>query len=163
MPEPLETIFASKVTIMNNNIKGFHHFALKAHDIEKTIAFYKTLNFEITHSWSLPEFNLEKCVMMKNTGFECYIEICDYNANFPTQGRKRKQGDPYIENSLLHICFTVTDARKAYTEAIENGARPLSQKETLELKNNGKTITVSNSLVYSPNGEVIEFLETVTF
>lgn len=148
---------------MNHNIKGFHHFALKAYDIEKTIAFYETLNFEVTHSWSLPEFHLEKCVMMKNKSFECYIEICDNNANFPTQGRKRKQGDPYIENALLHICFIVEDAKKAYTEAIENGAIPLSEKETLELKNRGKTITVSNSLVYSPNGEVIEFLETVAF
>jgi catechol 2,3-dioxygenase-like lactoylglutathione lyase family enzyme len=148
---------------MNNNIKGFHHFAIKTQDFEKTIQFYNTLNFEIVHSWSLPEFNLEKCVMLKNTAFDCYIEICDNNANFPTQGRKRKSGDPYIENSLLHICFTVHNAKKAYDEAIENGARPLSEKETLELKSQGKSVTVSNSLVYSPNGEVIEFLESVVF
>lgn len=148
---------------MNNNIKGFHHFAIKAEDFDKTIQFYSTLNFEIVHSWSLPEFNLEKCVMMKNKGFECYIEICDQNADFPTQGRKRKQGDPYIENALLHICFIVDDAEKAYNEAIENGARPLSEKETLKLENLGKSVTVSNSLVYSPNGEVIEFLETAAF
>lgn len=148
---------------MNNNIKGFHHFAIKAKDIERTVQFYETLNFEVTHSWSLPEFNLEKCVMMKNKAFDCYIEICDSNANFPTQGRKRKQGDPYVENSLLHICFTVADAKKAYDEAIENGAKPLSAKETLALRNQGKNVTVSNSLVYSPNGEVIEFLESVVF
>lgn len=148
---------------MNNNIKGFHHFAIKAQDFEKTIEFYKTLNFEIVHSWSLPEFNLEKCVMMKNTQFDCYIEICDSNADFPTQGRKRKQGDPYIETALLHICFTVNDAEKAYDEAIENGAKPLSARETLTLEKFGKSVTVSNSLVYSPNGEVIEFLESVVF
>nr|WP_233173109.1 VOC family protein [Flavobacterium sp. ASV13] len=148
---------------MNNNIKGFHHFAIKAYDVEETIAFYKTLNFEITHSWSLPEFNLEKCVMMKNKAFDCYLEICDNNANFPTQGRKRKAGDPYIENALLHICFVVEDAKKAYKEAIENGAKPLSEKETLKLKSLRKSVTVSNSLVYSPNGEVIEFLESVVF
>lgn len=148
---------------MNNNITGFHHFAIKAQDFERTVQFYETLNFEIVHSWSLPEFNLEKCVMLKNKGFDCYIEICDNNADFPTQGRKRKQGDPYVENSLLHICFTVVDAKKAYDEAIENGAKPLSAKETLELKDRRKSVTVSNSLVYSPNGEVIEFLESVVF
>lgn len=148
---------------MNHNIKGFHHFAIKAQDFERTVQFYETLNFEVTHTWSLPEFNLEKCVMMKNKAFDCHIEICDSNADFPTQGRKRKQGDPYVENSLLHICFTVDDAKKAYDEAIENGAKPLSDKETLELRNFRKVITVSNSLVYSPNGEVIEFLESVAF
>ncbi|MFC6243471.1 VOC family protein [Flavobacterium psychroterrae] len=148
---------------MNNNIKGFHHFAIKAQDFERTVQFYQTLNFEIVHSWSLPEFTLEKCVMMKNTQFDCFIEICDSNANFPTQGRKRKQGDPYVENALLHICFIVNDAKQAYNEAIQNGARALSDKETLELKNAAKKITVSNSLVYSPNGEVIEFLESVVF
>jgi catechol 2,3-dioxygenase-like lactoylglutathione lyase family enzyme len=148
---------------MNNNIKGFHHFAIKAQDFDRTVQFYETLNFEIVHGWSLPEFNLEKCVMMKNKGFDCYIEICDKNADFPTQGHKRKQGDPYIENSLLHICFTVIDAKKAYDEAIENGAKPLSARETLELNNQAKSVTVNNSLVYSPNGEVIEFLESVIF
>lgn len=148
---------------MNNNIIGFHHFAIKAKDFERTVEFYKTLNFEIVHDWSLPEFNLEKCVMLKNTAFDCYIEICDNNADFPTQGRKRKQGDPYVENSLMHICFTVVDAKKAYEEAIENGAKPLSAKETLQLQNPQKSVTVSNSLVYSPNGEVIEFLEAVVF
>jgi len=148
---------------MNNNIKSFHHFALKAQDFEMTVAFYQTLNFEVVHTWSLPEFNLEKCVMLKNTQFDCFIEICDSNANFPTQGRKRKLGDPYVENSLLHICFVVEDAKKAYDEAIENGARALSAKETLALKDRRKSVTVSNSLVYSPNGEVIEFLESVVF
>jgi len=146
-----------------NNIIGFHHFAIKAQDFEGTVQFYKTLNFEVVHDWSLPEFNLEKCVMLKNKAFDSYIEICDHNASFPTQGRKRKQGDPYVENSLLHICFTVLDAKKAYDEAIKNGAKPLSVKETLDLKNRRKTVTVSNSLVYSPNGEVIEFLESVVF
>ncbi|WP_271336118.1 hypothetical protein [Flavobacterium azizsancarii] len=31
---------------MNNNIIGFHHFAIKAQDFEKTVQFYETLNFE---------------------------------------------------------------------------------------------------------------------
>ena len=149
--------------IMNNNIKGFHHFAIKAQDFDKTVQFYNTLNFEIVHSWSLPEFNLQRCVMMKNKAFECCIEICDRNAAFPTEGRKREEGDPHIENALLHVCFIVDDAKKAYDEAIENGATTLSEKETLSLKNAQKAITVSNSLVYSPNGEVIEFLESVVF
>jgi len=148
---------------MNNNIKAFHHFAIKAQDFDKTVAFYRTLNFEVVHNWSLPQFNLKRCVMLKNTGFNCYIEICDRNADFPTQGRKKKHEEDYTETALLHICFTVLDAQKAYDDAISNGAKPLSGKETLQLINNTKKVQVTNSLVYSPNGEVIEFLESVLF
>lgn len=99
---------------------------------------------------------------MKNTAFDCYIEICDRNADFPTQGRKRKEGERYVENALLHIYFSVKDAQKAYHHAISNGATPLSEKTTLQLHNTAKSVQVSNSLVYSPNGEVIEFLESYT-
>lgn len=148
---------------MNNNIKGFHHFAIKAQDFDKTVAFYKTLHFRTVHNWSLPEFRLERCVMLKNTQFDCYIEICDRNAVFPTQGRQRKSGEEYVENALLHICFMVEDAQKAFDEAIKNGAKALSSKETLKLSSSSKQVEVSNSLVYSPNGEVIEFLEHVVF
>lgn len=148
---------------MDSNITGFHHFAIKAQHFLETVAFYETLNFEVVHTWSLPEFNLEKCVMMKNTAFDCYIEICDHNADFPTQGRKREQNEAFVENAIMHLCFSVKDAELAYNNAIKNGAKPLSEKETIDLVNNIKCVTVKNSLVYSPNGEVIEFLETVAF
>lgn len=144
-------------------IKGFHHFAIKAQDFESTVKFYESLHFEIVHSWSLPEFNLKQCVMMRNKFFDCHLEICDQDADFPSQGRKHKKGEPYVQNSILHICFTVEDSAVAFEHALKNGAVPLSKKEALELKSRHKTIKVANSLVYSPNGEVIEFLEEVNF
>lgn len=142
-------------------IKGFHHFAIKAQDFEGTVKFYESLQFEVVHSWSLPEFNLKQCVMMRNKFFDCHIEICDKDADFPSQGRKHKQGEEYVQNSLLHICFTVADAAAAFEHAIKNGAEPLSQKEILQLRSEYKSVKVANSLVYSPNGEVIEFLEEI--
>lgn len=148
---------------MSSIIKGFHHFAIKAEDVDATVKFYESLQFEIAHSWSLPEFNLKRCVMMRHAASGCHIEICDQEADFPSQGRKHIKGEEYVQNSIMHLCFTVADAKEAYFHALANGAKPLSEKETLSLSNLRKTVTVSNSLVYSPNGEVIEFLEETFF
>lgn len=147
-----------------DNIIGFHHFAIKAQDFDATVQFYGALGFETVHYWALPDFQLERCCMMRHRHFgRSYIEICDNKANFPTQGRKKLPGEDYVENAIMHICFTVKDARLAYHTAIQNGATALSEVTTLELPNADKSTTVTNALVYSPNGEVIEFLEQVAF
>jgi len=149
---------------LQDNIIGFHHYSLKAQDVEITIAFYERLGFKTLHSWSLPDFNLEKCVMMHNPKINSYIEICDKNANMPAQGRKRSDEEEFVENSILHICFVVKDAEKARAEALKNGATDLSEGVLeIDLINGNKSVNVRNSLVYSPNGEVIEFLESVSF
>lgn len=149
---------------LQNNIIGFHHVSIKAIDFDNTVRFYKNLGFEILHSWSLPDFNLQKCVMLYNKAINYYLEVCDKDANMPTQGRKRKPDDQYIENALLHICFIVKDADLARKQALACGAKDLSEQLfEIDLSNETKTIKVRNTLVYSPNGEVIEFLEKVDF
>lgn len=149
---------------LENNIIGFHHLSIKAIDFEKTVSFYKNLGFEILHSWSLPDFNLQKCVMLYNKAINYYLEVCDKDANMPTQGRKREPDDQYIENALLHICFIVKDADLARKQALVFGAKDLSEQLfEIDLSNETKTIKVRNTLVYSPNGEVIEFLEKADF
>ncbi|MDH1882590.1 MULTISPECIES: VOC family protein [unclassified Empedobacter] len=150
--------------ILAENIVAFHHYSLKVNDFEKTLKFYDSLGFEEVHSWSLPSFKLKKAVMIYNKNINCYIELFDKDAEIPTQGRKRQADDEYIENSILHICFMVKDAEKAREEAIKNGAFDLSKGvHELLLSNDKKPVNVRNSLVYSPNGEVIEFLENVHF
>ena len=149
---------------LEDNIIGFHHYSLKAQYLVKTIDFYETLGFKVLHSWSLPDFELERCVMMYNARINFYIEICDRNANMPSQGRKRNNEEEFVESSILHICFVVKDAEKARVEALRNGAQDLSEGIfEIDLSNERKTINVRNSLVYSPNGEVIEFIESVSF
>ena len=149
---------------LKDNIVGFHHVSIKAQDFDETVGFYKNLGFETLHNWSLPDFNLEKCVMMHHKALDYYLEICDKNADMPTQGRKRIPTDEFIENALLHICFIVKDADAARKQALILGAKDLSQGVfELGLANDVKTVDVRNSLVYSPNGEVIEFLEKVDF
>ncbi|MCV2503179.1 MAG: hypothetical protein N4Q32_00860 [Neisseriaceae bacterium] len=94
-----------KALPLQDNIIGFHHISIKANNFEETINFYKEFGFIPIHSWSLPEFNLEKTCMLFNPKINFYLEICDRNADMPTQGRKREEHDEYIENALLHICF----------------------------------------------------------
>ncbi|KFC22477.1 VOC family protein [Chryseobacterium sp. FH1] len=149
---------------LQDNIIGFHHYSLKAVNFEETVGFYETLGFKVQHSWSLPDFELEKCVMMHHAKINSFVEICDKNASMPSQGRKRKANEEFIENSILHICFVVKDAEKARIEALKNGATDLSEGVfEIDLINGHKSVNVRNSLVYSPNGEVIEFLESVSF
>lgn len=146
------------------NIIGFHHVSIKAEQFDTTLAFYQHLGFEVVHSWSLPEINMEQCAMLYHKAINFYLEVCDQKADMPTQGRKRQAGDEYIENALLHICFEVKDAALAREEALQYGALDLSGGvSAIALNNPIKTVHVKNSLVYSPNGEVIEFLEQVNF
>lgn len=146
------------------NIIGFHHYSIKVIDFEKTLKFYESLGFEEVHSWSLPSFQLKRGMMLFNQRINCYLELFDKDAVVPTQGRIRKEGDEYVENAILHICFVVKDADSARKKAIQNGALDLSEGVLeLELNNEKKSVKVRNSLVYSPNGEVIEFLEDVRF
>lgn len=144
-----------------NNIIGFHHFNIKAQNFDETVNFYKSIGFKQIHSWSLPHFNITNCTMMFHPKAGTYLEICDRDADMPTLGRRRQKNEEYIENAILHICFSVKSAEYAYAFAIEQGAKPLSKSSSIELVDpkNGNTLHVINSLVYSPNGEVIEFIE----
>ncbi|MDR2223027.1 MAG: VOC family protein [Flavobacteriaceae bacterium] len=149
---------------LNDNIIGFHHYAIKAQDYNSTILFYEQLGFVRVHSGALPDFNLKQATMLYHAKANLYLEVFDKDADIPTQGRKRLTEDEHIENALLHICFTVKDADQARIEALKVGAKDLSEGTfDITLSNNQKEIAVRNSLVYSPNGEVIEFLEEVSF
>jgi len=146
----------------NCGIIGIHHIAIRAEDFEGTVQFYtEVLGFSVGHTWSLPEFNLRQAAMLKSPDGNSYIEIYDNEADIPAQGRKKKPEEAFVQTALLHLCLTVEDSKKAYDLAIEGGAKPCHEPMVLHLGN--PAITVHNSLVYSPNGEVIEFLERVDF
>ncbi|MGL4584395.1 MAG: VOC family protein [Flavobacterium sp.] len=149
---------------LKDNIIGFHHYAIKAQEYDNTIHFYEQLGFIQIHSWSLPDFNLKQATMLFQPKLNLYLEVFDKDADIPTQGRKRQNNDEHIENALLHICFIVKDANLARIEALKIGAKDLSEGTlAITLSNANKRVSVTNSLVYSPNGEVIEFLEEVSF
>lgn len=148
----------------NNNkmIKGIHHIAIRARNFDSTMDFYlNALDFTISHEWSLPEFNLKRAAMLKSADGNSFIELYDQEADIAAQGRKIKDGEEFVQTALLHICMCVEDCSIAFERAIRAGGKPCIEPMVLHLGN--PAVTVRNSLVYSPNGEVIEFLEKADF
>ncbi|MBO9731170.1 MAG: VOC family protein [Chitinophaga sp.] len=139
------------------NITGIHHIAIQANDYKATIRFYEGLGLRQFHSWTLPEFNIEYAALLNIPGSNGYIEIFDRNAHIPAQGRRALPGESPVTGALRHFALTVKDATVAYNEAIALGAKSCVPPSVLHL---GKPpLTIHNSLVYGPDGEVIEFIE----
>lgn len=143
-------------------ITGLHHIAIRTENFEQTVQFYTTvIGYTVSHMWSLPEFKLKQAAMLKSPDGFSYLEIYDNQADIPAQGRQKQAHEEFVQTALLHICLTVKDSKTAYAIAIAGGAKPCHEPMVLHLGN--PAITVRNSLVYSPNGEVIEFLEKADF
>ncbi|WP_298993612.1 VOC family protein [uncultured Desulfovibrio sp.] len=144
------------------NVKGIAHIAIQAEDFEKTANFYiNALEFTEVYRWSLPQYNLEKAAMLASNDGLTMIELFDNKAEIAGQGRKRGPGDEIVKGALLHFALKVDDVQAAYEAALKHGATPCIPPSTFELGHPGKTVT--NALVYSPNGEVLEFLSTTIF
>lgn len=140
-------------------VRGIHHIAIRATNIDETIQFYKqVLNFSIRHEWSLPQFNLERAVMLKSADGNTFIEIFDKDADIPAQGRVKNNNEDIVQGALLHLAFTVDNVESTYKRALEGGATCYIEPSIVDLGGNPR-ILVKNALVYTPNGEVIEFLE----
>ncbi|BBB93495.1 VOC family protein [Methylomusa anaerophila] len=145
--------------IENNKVYGIHHIAIRAKDFEKTVRFYiEVLDFNIRHIWSLPEFNLKQAAMLKSRDGSSFIEIFDNDADIAAEGRRPLAGEEPVQGSLLHFSVLVDNAELAYSRALSAGASPCVPPMTLFLGD--PPLAVRNALVYSPNGEVIEFMES---
>jgi len=146
----------------NINILGLHHVAIRAKDFDRTVKFYtEGLGFSVSHCWTLPEFNIKQACMLKSADGNSYIEVFDHDANAPTQGEKAREDNEIKTGSLLHFALNVVNAELAFKYAIDAGGRECVAPDILYLGN--PPLKVKNSLVYSPNGEVIEFLEPNSF
>lgn len=144
-----------------SNVKGIAHVAIQAENFQKVLSFYiNALDFKIVHEWSLPQFNLKNAAMLKSSDGNTMIELFDKEADIAAQGRKRKENEEVISGALLHLAFNVYDVNLAYKKALSYGATKCIEPSTVIL---GDNITVKNALVYSPNGEVIEFINETIF
>lgn len=143
---------------IKHNILGLHHVAIRAKDFDETIRFYtQGLGFTISHGWALPAFNIKQACMLKSADGRSYIEVFNYTANAPTEGERANNDEEIKTGALLHFALNVVDAKLAFEQAIKAGGTECVEPMVLELGN--PPVEVKNSLVYSPNGEVIEFLE----
>lgn len=146
----------------SSKIKGLHHLAIRAKDFDQTLKFYTgALDFSVSHTWSLPEFNIRQAAMLKSSDGNTFIEIFDAEANAPREGRGANEGEEVRTGALLHLAMNVENAKAAYDRCL--GAGALSCIEPMQLSLGNPPVIVNNSLVYSPNGEVIEFIEDTPF
>ncbi|WP_152395907.1 VOC family protein [Paenibacillus guangzhouensis] len=144
------------------SIKGLSHVAIQAKDYQATIAFYtEVLGFKTGHRWSLPSFQIQEASMLVSPDGRTCLEIFDNDAVIPAQGKKAVSDEEVAHGALLHLAFYVDDAEVMYQRALAYGAKPFVEPSHLSLGE--PPLHVTNALVHSPNGEVIEFIEDVDF
>ncbi|RNB91357.1 VOC family protein [Brevibacillus fluminis] len=144
------------------SVKGLAHVAIQAKDYQATIAFYtQVLGFTVGHHWSLPSFQIKDASMLVSLDKRTCIEVFDDQALIPAQGKKALSEREVAHGALLHFAFYVDDVDGMYQKSLAHGARACVEPNQLSLGE--PPLVVSNALVYSPNGEVIEFLEDVDF
>ncbi len=144
------------------NVKGIIHVAIQAEHFEELVAFYiKALDFKEVYRWSLPQYNLKNAAMLASSDGHTMIELFDNEADVAGQGRKRNAHEEVVKGALLHFALAVDDVQAAYEKALRHGAVSCIEPATFALGHPEKI--VSNALVHSPNGEVLEFISTDIF
>ena len=125
-------------------VKGFHHIALNASDLDKSVEFYKALGLTERVRWGE---GAGRAVMM-NMGDGGCIEIFG-------RGEARERTD----ERFLHLAFKVDDVDGAYNAAINAGA--ISQREPCEVAPEGATpiIKMRIAFVLGPDGEMLKFFD----
>ncbi|MGG1616084.1 VOC family protein [Paenibacillus sp. NRS-1781] len=144
------------------SVKGLAHVAIQAQDYQATIAFYtEVLGFKRGHHWSLPSFQIREASMLISPDQRTCLEIFDNDAVIPAQGKKASSEDEIAHGALLHFAFYVDNVNEIYQKALAYGARTFVEPDQLTLGE--PPLVVKNAVIYSPNGEVIEFIEDVDF
>lgn len=133
---------------MNEVIKGmgFHHIALEAADLEKSLAFYKALGMKEVARWGTPE----KTIVMLDLGDGGRIEI------FSDGGEKFSELGKWV-----HFAVAVDDVDKAYEIALAAGAEAMTPPKTVPLDSVPEKMTIRIAFVKGPDKEQLEFFKVV--
>lgn len=140
---------------------GFHHYAVRCPDLQRSIAFFEELGFHQVHGWALPAYDIAHAVMMQAPDGKSWIELFDLEAAIPMQGEGARPGQHVTTGALAHICLRVSDLERACAQIAAAGARHLHGPETLALGH--PEVNVHNAIFEGPAGEIIELLHTVRF
>lgn len=124
---------------------GLHHIGLYVRDMEKSLSFYtEGLGGRVTLTFPMGDSG--KIIALVELAPGAVIEL------LPKGDRFADENYPWA-----HIALATDDARKAYHDALQAGAE--SRHEPGQGTANGMEIV--NAFVTGPDGEVIEFFETV--
>ncbi|MBO6159312.1 MAG: VOC family protein [Firmicutes bacterium] len=118
---------------------GYHHVALRARDLHKTIAFYEALGCTVVRKWG--EGDKEVCMM--DAGGGNIVEIF-------AGGGTEMESFPHFE----HIALRSDDVDGDYQDALAGGAREKDQPKDVNI---GGFYPVRIAFVFGLNDELIEF------
>lgn len=123
-------------------ITGFQHVGLPTNDIEATIAFYKTLGFEVASTCDLPTDKVA-FLTLKGICIETYQSLTANNAKG-------------FDGAIDHICVDVDDIEATLEAVKAAGLKPINDEiEFLPFWEKG----VRFFKVLDPNNAPVEFCE----
>ena len=121
-------------------ITGFQHVGLPTNDIEATIAFYKTLGFEVASTCDLPTDKVA-FLTLKGICIETYQSLTANNAKG-------------FDGAIDHICVDVDDIEATLEAVKAAGLKPINDEiEFLPFWEKG----VRFFKVLDPNNAPVEF------
>ncbi len=134
-------------------ITGIHHVAIRVHDFEKAIAFYRDgLGFKERVRWN----DGKKWIVLLDAGSGDYIEILSH-------GKEGAQP----EGAWGHLALRTTDCDAAIELAVKAGAKILIAPKEMPINPEdengakGKQIPVRLAFCQGLFGEVIEFFQNI--
>lgn len=124
---------------------GFHHVAIRVHDFEASIRFYKeALGFTEKIRWG----EGDKRGIMLDTGDGNYLEIF-------AGGTK----EPKPEGAILHFAFRTDNADAAIERARKAGMEVTVEPKSVDLQSTPGPTPIRIAFFKGPDGEVVEFFQ----
>lgn len=128
-------------------ISGFHHIAIRARDLDASVAFYtKGLGFAQTHAWG----EGDKRAVMLHAGNGNYLEIFAGGTD-----------EPKPEGAYLHLAFAVDDCDAMFQRALAAGAEVHVEPKAMTIPSAPTPLPVRLAFCKGPDGELIEFFQRV--
>ena len=137
----------------------FHHVAIRAVDFDATIKFYtEGLGFRLHFPFTSPG-RIDRAAF-RDAGDGRFIEVFGQASNVQSEGRRREPGEDRTEGALLHFCLRAADTDASYARALAAGATSRIEPVTRRLGED-PLVEVRIAFITGPNGEVIEFLQSL--
>ncbi len=137
---------------MNTIIPGMAiaHLALRAHDIDRSIAFYTALGMEPYLTWGE---GAKRIQMLKFGGGAGILELFNEGPEISVNGE--------YAGKYTHFAYAVEDVEAAYNVAIAAGAKSKIAPKFAPLDSKPFKVTLNLAFVYGPDGEEIEFFKEI--
>lgn len=148
-------------------VRGFDHFAIRAYDVDATVAFYaEGLGFTPVYEWTAPGL-VGRCVFL-DAGDGRLLELFDGASSVPgavptpladlpvPTGEERGR-----HATVVHVALRSDDVDSAYQRALDHGAAPALAPLDLDQHGLGgyPDATIRIGFVTGLDGETIEFIQ----